>query len=541
MITMMLVDDKKDVVEGIESMYDWLAISIKIVSKAYDGQTAYEEFLKHRPNIIISDIRMPYMSGLELTKKVKEIDENVKVILLSGYDDFEYAQKAMEYGAEEYLLKPTNILEIYESVKKAQKKILFEENQKKFQVQARQKLMQSLPLLKDQYIQYLVFSSDQESYEIIHEKFEFLDIKLKLHDLIVIIFEIDNYRILSEQNSQITMELYRFSIMNIANEIVSKETDSEMFRFHNDRLILVYNADKSINQQENLSVACKLSDQIRRYINKFIGITVTIVVGDYCKSIRDFYTVCDRAIECLRYKLKFGNNYVVAVGDVIRNNMDSIERFKKFEKEELLTAIKIGDKEDAKMLLKQFMSSLYKSYGYCPDAFKKFVLELVVEVFSMSTDFENHEYVLRQELDYIYKLKSLKTYEEIEQWVSCCVFSMTDKMSNVQMSQNEKDIEKAKQYINSHLDENITLKNVSDYIALSQNYFSAMFKEVVGVSFISYLIDARVEKAKVLLDKGNMKIYEIANAVGYNDRRYFSEVFKKHVGMTPTEYLEKKK
>lgn len=540
MISMMLVDDKRDVVEGIESMHDWEADSIEIVSKAYDGRTAFEDFKKYRPDIIISDIRMPHMNGLELVRSVKEIDENVKVILLSGYDDFEYAQKALEYGAEEYLLKPADVKAISESVGRAKNKIMFEDNQKKAQVQTQQKLIQSLPLLRDQYIQYLVRSSNQEPLDIIRDKFEFLDISLRLEELIVIVFEIDNYRELSKHNSQLTMELFRFSIMNIVNDTVDQKNGCEMFRFNNDRLILVYNANTRLNQLENLNVACSLSDQVRHYVEKFLGITVTIVIGDYCKSIRGFNAVCDRAFESLGHKLRFGDNSVITVSDVIRKEVDSAEYSKKAE-EELLAAIRIGNSDEVDMLLKRYMSSLYKSFGDNPDAFKKYVFELAVAVFRLNTEVENQLFDLKHELDYVYNLKKLKTYGEIERWISECIFAITDQMSSERMSQIEKDIEKAKQYIRIHLEENVSLKKVSEHIALSQNYFSAMFKEIVGRSFIDYLIDCRIEKAKALLDKGNMKVYEIANSVGYNDRRYFSEVFKKHVGMTPAEYLARGK
>lgn len=537
MYKLIVVDDKRDLTEGIIQMGKWSEIGFEVAGKAYNGMDAFELIQKVIPDVVITDIRMPMMDGIELTSLIKQHYPQTKVIILSGYDDFTYAQQAVKLGAEEYLLKPARIDMIQEAVLRAKEKLEIEKKKKEEQVLLQQKLLQSLPLLKDEYFRYLVSSPVELSLEEVKKRFDFLEIALDIHHFVVLIIELDNFRELAEHNNIKEVELYKFGVANIAHELVSQEFKCEVLRYQQNRLVILANYLSVVPINENKAKLFEISEKIRTSIEQYLDITVTVAIGGLYPNINDVYFSFKDAEEALAHKLYLGNNCVITADDV-NVKKEVMFRYPVHLENELISVIKVGAVDQIDQYLEQYLNGVLHQKHMSPDFFRKIVRELIVMLSRMALELDEEENEkVGQPIDYIGEFEKYKTVDEIKQWLKEVLTGIAQTVHNQRKSQLERDIVKAKEYILSHYNEQITLQKVAEYVCISPTYFSAVFKEMVGETFIEFLIGVRIEKAKELLLAGQYKVYEVANMVGYSDRRYFSEVFKKHTGINPGEYV----
>lgn len=538
MYKLIVVDDKADITEGIIKLGKWSEMGFVAVGKAFNGRDAFELVKQHHPDVVITDIRMPVMDGLELTSLIKVQYPFTKVIILSGYDDFKYAQQAVKLGAEEYLLKPARIDMIEEAVLRAYEKLEAERKKKEESIMLQQKLIQSLPYLKDEYFRQLVSRPFEDDPEETKRKFQFLEIGLETENFSVLFVELDNYRELYEQKNIKEVELYKFAVANIAQEIMSEFYKCEVFRFRESTVVILLNFLSSLNPCENKARIIEAAEKIRQSIEKYLEVTVTIGIGGLYSGLKDIYSSFLDAKDAIAHKIYLGPNHVIFSEDVKISHRSAFHYPVQLEGE-IISALKIGAADKLPQTLGRFLDSILSQKEISPAHFKKLIREFVVLVTRMTPELSENDALEGD--DFIAELDKYKTVEEIRSWLEKILCDKARAVRNMRKSQIEQDICKARVYIDNHYNEEISLQSVSEHVCLSPTYFSSVFKEVVGETFIEYLIKTRIEKAKELLLSGDYKIYEIANKVGYEDRRYFSEVFKKHTGLNPAEYVDKEK
>ncbi|WP_461205139.1 response regulator transcription factor [Clostridium sp. DL1XJH146] len=537
MYKLILVDDKRDITEGIMKMGDWYQQGFEVCDRAFNGEEALKLIKEKKHNIVVTDIRMPKMDGIELTRRIKELDMNIKVILLSGYDDFAYAQQAIKLGAEEYLLKPVRINLIKEAVNRAKIKLDEERNSKEEIDLLNHKLVESFPLLKEKYFKYLLSSAKKDDLSKIKEKFDFLGINLETENIIIIIAELDNIHMINNKNYMEEFELYKNQVANTLREDVSRTCKCEVFRYDQNKIIILLNGDKKINLKENIHKAYKIAEIIRSTVENCSQNTITLAIGDISPTMEEIYYSFRNAQKILSYKLYLGGNRVITIDD-IELGSKSLFKYPMNVEEELLFAIKIGRVEQIDVLVEKYLNDLLSEKKLSPQAFKNILIEFIGSVYRKILYTDSDKYGCTKELDYLVEINKLKTLDRIKDWMKQNLTMICQLMQEEKKSRLEKDIYKAKEYIYKYYNTNISLQKVANYICISPTYFSAVFKEYVGESFIEFLINYRIKKAKGLLVDGQYKIYEVANMVGYSDRRYFSELFKKHVGQNPAQYVQ---
>ncbi len=539
MYKLIVVDDKADILDGIIKLGHWAQMNFDVAGKACNGKDAFDLVREHQPDVVITDIRMPIMDGLELTSLIKQHYPLTKVIILSGYDDFSYAQQAVKLGAEEYLLKPARIGMIEEAVLRAYEKLEIEKKLREDSILLQQKLIKSLPLLKDDYFRYLVSTPVEHDLSEFEDRFRFLEIGLDVKNFAVLLIELDHYRELFERNNIKEVELYKFAVANMAQELMDACYNCETFRVDDNRIVLLINYRNDLSLNENKTRISDVAERIRESVEKHLDITVTLGIGGLYEDIKDIYYSFMEAKEAITYRIVLGHNRVICAQDIRINHHQSFHYPIQLENE-ILSYIKIGVYKQIPDCLDKFIESLINQKDISPFYIKKILRNFVGLISRMTLELpENTEMSHIRNHDFIAEFEKYKTVDEIRSWLNKILCEIAQTVGNMKKSQLEKDIDKAKLYIHQHFNEDISLQTVSEHVCLSPTYFSAVFKELVGETFIEYLIKARVEKAKELLATGQYKIYEIANRVGYEDRRYFSEVFKKHTGLNPAEYMEK--
>lgn len=396
----LIVDDEIITIKMLKTLIDWEKLGLELIGYANDGVQAYDILKNQKVDIILSDIRMANMNGIKLIKKVSNLYEDVKFILMSAYADFEYAKEAMQLGCSNYILKPIDEIELEKTLRKVIEEIRGKEDKKR-----------------------IVDSSIK---------------KLQL------------------------FELYKYMKFGKNINSVLKDVNSYKIDFNNYYIVLIQQENSSMNDYMRVN---SIELFHHKYIEKLLD---EIIVENYKKNYVDFL---------------FDDESCVLIVDRVK------------DEEITLICKNIQDKflQEIEIKTKVFFSEKGKELSMLPILYEKL------------------------EKDILEKLDE-NSYEE-------------KKYSEA--------VEKCLKIIERDYDKNISLDEVTKEVAVSKNYFCHIFKKEMNMSIWNYLTKVRLEKAKELLRKSDMKSYEIAFKVGYDNPSYFSKIFKKIEKMTPNEYREK--
>lgn len=535
MYRLIIVDDEDWIRERLKHTVDWGRMGIEVIGEASDGEEALEMTERLLPDIVITDIRMPCIDGLEYIKRIRDSRNDVKVIIISGYSDFEYARKAIKLGAFDYILKPVEDENLTGVMERCIEAIDTEKSKELLFSKAREQIKESLPVLKKEFLINLVndyFNSDAD----ILKEFSYLDIHFVSRSNICFILELDGAD--PEDSSDLwDKRLIQFVMCNIAQDFLAKLGHNECFFSQIGEVIcLVFSdAEESVLTRRVLSV----SNGIRKMIKRITDHSVTIGIGRACGSISGIPASYREAGEALQYKLYLGSDRIYdirSIGDEHRPN-----RYKPNDLETLLNNIKMGNKEQALSTLDALIKRVYRENPeICPLDLKLLYMDIinsvnkiVIEVNSSIEEFSSFS------IRFFKQLNRLQTIEEIHDWLSDAVVRIIDILAKYKSTRKRKVIEMAVRYVGEHYNEPITLNSVADRFYMNESYFCKVFKEEMGVSFTRYLINLRIQKATELMADPTVKIYELAAMVGYEDVQYFTKIFKSVQGVTPVQYREK--
>lgn len=535
MYRLLIVDDEAWIRERLRYTVDWAGMNVEVIGEASDGEEALEVSRRLLPDIVITDIRMPCIDGLEYIKRLKAEDNRAKVVIISGYSDFEYAQKAIKLGAFDYILKPIEDDELIGIVQRCLAEIDSERDKDKLLKAAKEQIKESWPVLKEKFLLNLVndnFSSEDD----IKKELGCLGIQYGYDANICFIIELDE---LEPKNHIEVWDKYllQFVMCNIARDFLVKLGNSEVFFAQTGEVIcLVFSeTDKVVLTRRVLSV----SNGIRKMIKKVTGYSVTIGVGRTCSTLAGLSLSCSEAREALRFKGYLGKDRIYDIRSINMEHRPS--PYKINDMEMLLNNIKMGNRENATATLDGIVKGIYKG---TPDIYpidlKFLYMGIVNSVFKTIQD-ANISY--DDFFDFTYKfldqLQRLQTVDEISKWLKDTIVKIIDILEKYKSTKKRKVIEKAVEYINGHYTEPITLNSIADKFFMNASYFCKVFKDEMGESFTKYFINLRIQKAKELMSDPTVKIYEIAGMVGYDDVQYFTRIFKTIVGVTPMQYREK--
>lgn len=524
-VSLCIIDDIKSVVDGLTAI-NWEAHGIRIAGTASNGEDGLRLIKDKRPELVITDIRMPRMDGLTVLRAVQEHNTGCKVILISGYADFEYAQQAVQHGAFDFVVKPFTEEDILTSVLRAKAEIVEEKLELLSLREMENKLRESMPVLRQEYFALLV--SHRTPWEQAAERWGFLNIDLHPRGFVVMLIEIDRFQERVTELPIHEIELVRFSLLNITQETIAAAARALVFRARHDRFLAVMNDDGTINPVE-------IAEQCCRNIERYTKFTVSVGVGgsvEETSELPDSYRQANRA---LAYHLFTEGNAAIMYDDLPQTG--SQEPLALEYKDELLLALRSGNAGRAADILAAISATLQNLISrQTPDYLLSLYDELAAS--AIRTFYELVPYPEIQPL--ILKFKSVQGTAGLplaslqRQLLDLCVEGAELVRLN-SLSEGQKVIYQALDYIKSRLSEDITVGECAAHVHLSTSYFSSLFKKVTGMTVTQYTTAERIHKAKLLLVEG-MPVQEVASAVGYEERRYFSEMFKKITGQTPSEF-----
>ncbi len=523
-----MIDDEDEVREGIKFKTPWADCGFELVGDFENGRDAWEAMEDLKPDAVITDICMPFMDGLQLSKRIFDHYRNVKVVIVTGFEDFDYAQRAIKLKVTDYLLKPLNSQEFTDFLLRMKHELDEDRMHKEDLSRLRSQLHQSLPLLKESFLEKLVSASMSE---------EERELGIQSHQLflpgpayVAMVGDLDGRQGDRSEESDTDRELIRFGVYNIMQEIIEKEHGGIVFRTRDHKVAALYSAvaDELLLQSQTLA------GQVRYSVEKYLKSTLSIGIGRPCHHIQQLSQSYQEALSALDYRFMLGVNRTLSIQDVEFGQREGISRDSDWEKQ-LVSAMRTGSQAYVSKALQVGFDGL-RSSGTTVDKGYGIIHKLLVALMNWITE-TGLTHPAGIEDDLFSQIQTMKTLDAIQQWLEeLCHRILKDlsaKRSNVTKSQ----MQKAERFISdNYMNEELTLNDVCSHLYMSISYFSTLFKQHTGMTFVEYVTRIRMEKAKELLAITSHKTYEIALRVGYGDPHYFSVIFKRQTGTTPKEY-----
>ncbi len=522
MYTVIIADDEEEIRRSLIRKIDWEDIGFQVVGEAANGEDALELVEKLEPDLLLTDVKMPFISGIELARQVREIRPTIQIAFLSGYDDFSYAQQAIQYNIVSYMLKPISSEELTKELRNIKLKIerKFEEFATK--TPSSEKMEKSeflMPLLLDSFQKE---RSDEEKRKLEENAVECG--VLEKGNLDVLKYVVLVIRILNEDGKICTDR----TSVNAIDSILKKYVKHSSVYMHGKVVSLLSATKTGLNKYVHIIV-----EDISQSVERIMGLNCTIGVsrvGDDLSCIHECYL---EAMNAISYSKKNRRN-IHYIGDEER--METLDQEMVQQTiQDIENLIRSGSPEEIQEYFIYF-GKLIEQKKVAKMAIDFIFVQLIASVFQVVYAVAGNEGVQRIQKNFAFytmpvlagsKDSALKYYEKICLNARNIVSEQRKKSSEVLCENTIRIINE--QYMNP----NLSLSDVSSENSVSPNYLSAIIKRENGSTFKDLLTKRRIEKAEELLLCTSMKIRDIAEKCGYNDQHYFSYCFKKYTGMSP--------
>ena len=504
MYKVIFIDDETSVLKFLYHAIDWEKYQIEIAGAAQNGKEGLDLYDKVKPDIIVVDIEMPIVTGIEFARKVREFDKTVHIIILTAYAEFEYAKSALEFQAESYLLKPLDEDKLEECMINILRKIELREQQKNqniyYELELCEKKLQELMIIRGNELQYKKFFSEYGE-------------AVSSYTYVINIYLYGEQKIESQNRKEIVKKIFR--------KIFGDKT-MVLYQSHTELFVIIESEFFATKMQKGLELLEKED------IYGFAGVA-PIVKGQIWSSsyekakqtrYRCYYTK-------MRYSLEENGaiypDYSREIWAVCEQAVTDLQKWADFE-----------------IARQEFLEGLNKinALKINPDEIYETLMELLISL-KLGLTKKYGEYtaaVLRHiTLD---SLKQCWNYELLARYIGLLLDELKDTLDIIQIGQEPSlIIRKAKDYTVMHYgDAGLTLEQVAQYAGISKNHLSKVFSEGTGQTYWSYLTSFRIEKSKKMLRETTKSIKQISEAVGYQSINHFSRKFKELTGITPNNY-----
>lgn len=538
MYKIMVIDDESIIRQGIinalASQPDF-----EVVGEAADGKEGLELMASLLPDLVITDICMPMMDGIELIEGSKAINPDVKFLIISGYADFEYAQKAIQLGVSDYLLKPVQTEELL-GVLFRLKAELDEKNRFLLDLNNLQKEYTiSLSLMQEWFFHELLAGNIQA--DELESKLNNLNLNMKGSYYGVALIHLKNFGS-GNQKYPADKGFIQSYLLQIIKNIFPETIRTFLFFLNENRLVLLLSLAGGRRQELFLALNQNLK-RVMVLVEKNLEIDLYASLGRLYDDLLKVSSAYAEAEEALQFSFLKGKGSLVNYEDINIHNDRQYPRPVKLEAE-LLLQIKLGETGQLREIVARFFQYYRNGDHLEPSRVKLFILETTIlllrTVEELGGVIQNTQ--TDERVDPYSQIYQCDTFEDLEGFFFNFAMDCATEIKRVRMGKNYSIVEKAKEVIEASLgNSEFSLDDVAALLYISPNYLRSLFKQQVKESFVEYLTRRRMEKAQLLLDDPTLKIYQVAEAVGFTDQHYFSICFKKYFNLTPTDYREAKK
>lgn len=521
----LLVDDEEEVRRGIIRKMEWEKLGFEVAGDAENGEEALEKVEQLQPDVVITDIRMPYMDGLTLTKRIRAKYPSIRVLIFSGYDDFEYAQQAIKLHVTEYILKPVNVEELSEILTRVRENLDEEIKQRRDIDSLRESYLGNLPILRELFLNDLVRGvADMDAVESKLGEYD-IDI-LDACRWVAAVIHVERAQTLT-----LPRELVPISVRGLVEDSLRGSYRFALFNSVDE--ITVIAAIDEDNTQTGLS---NLLHDICKECRRMLEVSVTIGVGYSCETLPEISHSYQSAMDALGYRAIVGMGGPIYINDVEPVGRGKLQ-FGDRDEEELVAAVKFGTPEKICSVIRELTDRMEDAKVHARQ-YQVYMLSIANCLIRLMQQYDlDIDEMFDSSAQYAQVMEGICRREEFADRISEIACRMNEAMNQERDNTTRRVIQEAKEYIREHFSEpELSVETLCRHLHMSPAYFSTVFKKETGQAYVNYLTEVRLKKAVELLNETDDKTYMIAQKVGYQEQNYFSYVFKKRYGVSPTKY-----
>ncbi|MRH42793.1 response regulator [Aquibacillus halophilus] len=508
-----LVDDDRFVRKGLKSIIDWESCGYEVCAEADNGEDALEYIKHHTPDLVVTDIRMPVLDGLQLIKEVSEsLNPKPSFIIISGYSDFKYAQQAVKYGVHDFILKPVDKEEFEKTLQILSEKL----KREKIMTRARENMIATSTL------ENILTGKQEEPLE--HNFLKRLNVSYG-GPLTYLIIEVN----------KMIVDVSKLQDMIMRKTTTEEENESLLIRDHgqgsfgllvSDRKELVYSEDIELFAED---LQKRMERQLDKEVSVFVGKTVNAP-----SEIKESYETAKLAAQ---FKYVKSDKRPIFYQDVENESINYIELDQKTHNL-LMEQIEEYNSTTILQTIDEIINE-FKTKEFARDAVKTSINRFVHEIVKTIKTLEGNEQDLSTLPSMLHWSDHPYTLEQIKDMFSEFIIEASKLISQLNKDNVKGNIHKIKRYIDTNYKKNLTLKQIANHFYMNPVYMGQLFKKTYGVYFKDYFLQVRINEAKKMLRQTDLRIYEIAENVGFSNPDYFVTQFEKTVGATPTKYRNK--
>lgn len=535
MYQLLIVDDQPDLVEDLATMLPWSGIGIGAVYQAGSGMEALDIMSVTPIDIVITDIRMPGLSGLDLIAQIRESWSHVKCILLSGYNDFEYAQQALKSQASDYLLKPVEDEELLKAVGAA----IAELDSRWREVASHQgaiaTLRDNMPIVRSHLLGSLT-KGQRYSTEELERRLAMVDLPLAAGAPVhMLLLRMEDY---FNDQSESDSSLFQFAICNIADEIFSE--DSRLWYTRDEYGYFVFLIlPQAGAAPDDAGIEQKLA-HLQHYVKLYLKGTVSIVLSQQISFPGDLAATYENLVGSFRQRIGSERDFLFTLaGEVAEPGGQANTLSQLYQPPLLYHLLEAGQWEQARGKLAAIFGELEHKRG---DSHEHILETYYAIASSLSYSIHKNKLwmadILGAEFNRMLGGPHFHTISQLRSWTEEAVDAFRARMNDRAQDSRSGIIQKVQDYAVRHLD-TASLQSIADHVYLNPSYLSKVYKLETGEGISEYLSRMKMETAAHMLRSSGDKIYEIAARVGYQKTSYFIKVFKDRYGITPQEFRDR--
>ncbi len=533
MYKVLIIDDEPIIRKGLINILQWNRLGCEICGEASDGATGEELIASLKPDIILTDIRMPRADGLAMMRRVRDLVPKSKIVILTGYRDFNYAQEAVKLGAFDFVLKPSKIEELTAVIQRAAAELSMEKDRHQELNRFKELYEQNLPLMREKLLFNLIYGLYGNEGDMEEQMARF---GIKLDEFLVGLIDNESE---SERGSY-EMQLYQLGIINTLEEVLSEDFTFISTVLNSRWLLFVARPLEGFNGATEL-LEEKLA-YLQEMIQNFFSFTLSIAVSSTGRGFKELPIKFAECRQALEHRFYLGRGAIIRYGDLKTFFRYNDHAFLEEYRVQLLNHIKTGNRESLEKVIVDIKDYIRKAPAGDQSLIKSFYLSILTDINAIRNalpDNQREDRPTGVSLNSLYQMiEGCENVEDLNDVLKEAARKAAENISLYNYKNMRLLLRDAVDYLKANYARPVTLNEVAEHLYISTSYLSRMFKKELNINFVDYLNEIRIERAKELLKDARYKTYEAAGAVGISDPHYFSKLFKRYVGQTPTEYRE---
>ncbi len=530
MYSFLLVDDECYIRSAIAKLVDWNSLGISKVFQASNGKEAIEIIKNQHIDLVLTDIQMPIMNGLELSKWISENSNETTIAILTGHEEFEWAQQCLNYGVKKYILKPVGSSSLRNKIGSIIKELDSKRLEREQLNNLKKKVDVSMEIIKEKFLTKLICTPEgiKDGFK---DKMESLNLDIDFSNNVIAILENDN-ALINQDEELLINQIKSIRELLGTEHIVFSSNKLAVILFNINKITrLKGRSEKAIN-----SVLYYEINNIRKHLQKEYNRTFSVGIGSPCKKMEELYYSFSQAKTALGYRYTLGNNRIYNINDIKGFN----ESF--YYPENLIVniihSIKYEKTDDILKSLKDLNEDILKEKSISPANIKMICIELLTHIFKelySLTDIDTN--IWNEGFSLYTSLQNAQSSSIALELINNFSISASIQFSKIRGNSRQLCVDKTKEIVrNRYVDPTLCLSDISNELNISSGYLSTVFKKETGETISKFISRTRVEKAMELLRVTNKMTYEIAEETGFDNSHYFSYAFKKVCGISPTEF-----